>query len=1750
MAGRRYLAFAMSVLAILATFATATVLDSTSASAATPGPAFTCTTPTYFLSQGTDSASNPTETQLYDSHNEAGTTTYTTLGPAFDAVYNALGFDPTNQYLYSTQLSGSTLYQIDSNGDVTSLGAISGYTAASNEPADGAFDAAGNYWITGGNGSTKAYEVNVTSSPAKVIGTVSLSAPWQPIDYTLIGGDMWGVSGSSVYRLNLSTGAVNTYPAPSGVESGNYGAAWTYDNGNLGISNNADGKVFQIAIANPTGSPTFSLLDSSTGPVAGASNDGADCVAPTPPTTDLAITKTGPATVTAGGSVTWTLVATNNGPDASSGFAVDDTVPTGYTNISANQGCVVSGSAVTCAGEALADGASETITVTATAPSTYGTCTTNTATVTADQTDPVSSNNSSSVQTCTLGKINIAKSASPGSYTAAGQVITYSYLVTNGSTSTMTAVAVTDPMSGLSAIACPGTTLAAGASETCTATYTTKAADVTAGTISNTGTATGTINGGQVTSTSSLTIPYSALSLTKTADTSGYSAAGQTLTYSYLVTNTGKSTVGGITVADNKVLPADLSCPQPSLAAGASETCTGTYATTAGDVTSGSVTNTATASGTDSAGRTITSNTSSAVVPAKKSSLSLTKSTTSTGYGAAGQALTYDYLVKNTGTTTVSAISVSDNKVLPANLSCPQPSLAAGASETCTGTYSTTQADVDSGSVTNTATASGTDPYGLHVTSNQSQVTVPANSTTSSLSLAKTATSSGYSAAGQTLSYNYLVTNTGTTTIHGIGVTDNLVAPADLSCPFSSLAPAAAETCTGTYVTTQGNVDAGSVTNTATATGSNPSNTAVTSNPSSATVPANGAASSLSLTKTTTSSGYSAAGQTLDYDYRVTNTGTTTVTGISVNDNLVTPADLSCPDPTLAPGASETCTGTYSTTQPNVDNGFVTNIATASGIAPDHSAVVSNQSTVTVHTSGTTSSLSLTKSTTSSGYGAAGDTLAYDYLVTDTGTTTITGIDVSDNLIGSVSCPDSSLAPGTSETCTGTYTTTQTDVDAGSVTNTATADGTAPGSNPVTSNPSSVTVPANAAVSSLSLTKTATVGGYGSAGQTLSYDYLVTDTGTTTLSGITVADNRVAPSDLTCPFPTLAPGASETCTGTYTTTQTDVDAGSVTNTATAGGTAPGSNPVTSNPSSVTVPANGATSSLSLTKTTLSGGYGAAGQTLDYDYAVTNTGTTTITGITISDNLIGPAGLYCPDSTLAPGASETCTGTYVTTQAYVDAGSVTNIATADGTGPGAVPVTSNQSQVTVVANQSTSSLSLAKSTTSTGYGAAGQTIGYSYLVTNSGTTTIAGVGVVDNLINSVDCPDATLAPAASETCTGTYTTSQADVDAGQVTNTAFATGTSPDDVTVDSSYSTVTVPAAYATSSLSLAKTATVAGYGASGQTLSYDYVVTNTGTTTVSGITVTDNLVDPADLTCPDSSLAPGAAETCSGTYVTTQADVDSGAVTNTATASGIAPDSSPVTSNPSSATVSANGATSSLSLTKTTTSSGYGAAGEAIGYDYAVTNTGTTTITGIGITDDLIGPADLSCPDATLAPGASETCTGTYTTSQADVDAGSVTNIATADGTAPDSAPVTSNQSQTTVQANEATSSLSLHKSATTAYYSAAGDTVGYQYLVTNTGTTTLSGIGVSDDLINSVDCPDATLAPAASETCTATYTTTQGNVDAGSVTNTATASGTAPDLERGQLEPVHRHGAGDGRHVVAHAHQDLRHERLRGRR
>ena len=340
---------------------------------------------------------------------------------------------------------------------------------------------------------------------------------------------------------------------------------------------------------------------------------------------------------------------------------------------------------------------------------------------------------------------------------------------------------------------------------------------------------------------------------------------------------------------------------------------------------------------------------------------------------------------------------------------------------------------------------------------------------------------------------------------------------------------------------------------------------------------------------------------------------------------------------------------------------------------------------------------------------------------------------------------------------------------------------------------------------------------------------------------------------MTCPTPAapgLAPGASETCTAnsTYRVTQSDVDAGSVVDTATATGT--DTQGITSPPSSLssaTVPTVAASPSVSLAKIGLASGGDSnplfVGETISYSYLVTNTGNVDLASVAVNDP--GQGGVTCPTPAapgLAPGASETCTadGTALVTQGDVDRGSVTDTATATGTDtqghtsppsdpstfvvsgtPDPEVVLNKSAQVTPAADQSAVQV--------------GDTIAYSYTVTNVGNVDLASVAVDDPALGHVTCPTPAtpgLAPGSSETCTAdnTYTVTQADVDAGSVVDTATATGTDTEgDTSPPSAPSTVTVPAAAPAPAVSLTKTGTVTpsgdqGAAKVGDTIAYSYV--------------------------------------------------------------------------------------------------------------------------------------------------------------------------------------------------------------------------------------------------------------------------------------------------------------------------------------
>jgi uncharacterized repeat protein (TIGR01451 family) len=1671
---RQLTALSTSLLLVAAAILALGVSAATVAPAqAAAGDSFDPAAPTVFVAQDVP-------TRLFKAvASGSGATTFVAEGPAANFQYNAIGYNTVDNFIYATSNTAGTgsngaaipafsLIRIGQNGYVTRVGSQTYGTGV----VVGAVGGDGNYYGLGG--STMRV---LNPATGAVVRTVTLSAAPSIVDFTFANGFLWSINASGqVVRINPTTGAVSTYAAL--LPAGNYGAGWTYGNGNLGFSNNTTGTIYQVKVTNPGGAtPTFTLVSSSAGPASG-NNDGTS--SPGLPT-DLQIVKTGPATYAQGDTFTYTLTVTNNGAGVSTGYVVSDPVPSPLTNVaSATAGCTISGGEVTCVSGTLAAGASKSFTITAKAPASMVGCVTNTASVLANETDPDQTNNSSSVTTCPGPQPEFTCDAFGYLYqtpSAASHPIYQIDLATGafsnaGSTAdNVNAVGyntLDDYMYGwdittqqLVRIGSDGSLRQMGVPAGMTAAQATSQFNVGsfdgAGhlwiMVGNTPTtyfeidlAPGSPTYGQAIKTGAATFPAGVTTIADWAFINGafYGVSSLATGTSNLVrfapatgTFTTLGTVPGLA---------------GSAAYGAAYTDAAGYLYVS-DNNSGSIyridvttraailaSNGPAAGGNDGARCalaaiptiTVTKTVNGRVAGTDQFTVGLKDSggTTLTSATTAGTA--------TTASTTDWPVSQGKTYTITDRMAAGSASPLGAYQKTITCTDTTTGQSVTPGGIAPDWTLTVTDPDAYTCEITNSAV---------GLALVKQASApvdvngDGLTDTGDTIAYTFTVTNTGGTTMDEISVTDAKIG--SVTCPQISLAAGESVTCTAdaVYTVTDADVTAGSVDNSATATGTPPGGPPFTSTPSTTTTPTTAPVTGITVVKSADPSDAASftVGQTITYSFVVTNTGNVPLSGVTVNEDSFTGSgtmsSISCPGSTLAAGAQETCTATYTLTQADIDAGSVTNGATATGTPPDATqpTPVSPPSVVTIP-GNPAPALTVDKTASPASVGAAGDVITYSFLVTNTGNVTMSDVTVDEGAftgtgtMSPVNCPAAAatMLPGAQVTCTATYTLTQADVDSGSVTNTATGTGTPPSGPPIDSPPDTVDVTVPPAPA-LTVVKSADPASAGAVGEVITYSFLVTNTGNVTMDNIAVSEGAFTGtgtiSPATCSSTTLAPAATTTCTATYTLTQADVDAGTVTNTATAGGTPPGSTtPVDSPPSTAIVTVQGSPA-LTVVKTATPGAAGAAGDVVTYSFLVTNTGNVTMDNVDIHEN------------------------------------------------------------------------------------------------------TFTGTGT----LSPITCPATTLVPGASTTCTATYTLTQADADSGAVTNTASATGTPPGSTTPIGSppdTTTVTVPA---TPAMTVVKSADPASAGAVGDVITYSFLVTNTGNVTVDSVAVNETDFTGTGamsaVTCPSATLAPAASTTCTATYTLTQADVDSGTVTNTATATGNPPgDTPPIESPPSTSTVTVDPAPG-LSVDKTATPATAGKVGDQITYSFLVTNTGNVTMSGISIDDSAFSGSGslsaISCPATALVASAQMTCTASYTLTQADVDAGSVTNTATASGTPPNGPPIDSPPDTVVVDVPPAPA-MTVAKSAsvTSPDDFTVGTELTYSFVVTNTGNVTLTDVTVSEQsfsgsgAMSAITCPAgaASLAPGAQVTCTATYTITQADVDAGGITNVAGATGTPP--------------------------------------
>ena len=164
---------------------------------------------------------------------------------------------------------------------------------------------------------------------------------------------------------------------------------------------------------------------------------------------DLSVTKNdSPDPVTDGQNLTYDLQVTNDGPSDATDVTLTDTLPGSVTFVSADaeQGsCSEATGTVTCDLGSLANGetAQVTIVVTATSPG----MSTNSAEVTATESDPDSANNSvmETTEVTASADLSIIKSDSPDPVTV-DQNLTYDVRITNNGPSDATGVTLTDTL--------------------------------------------------------------------------------------------------------------------------------------------------------------------------------------------------------------------------------------------------------------------------------------------------------------------------------------------------------------------------------------------------------------------------------------------------------------------------------------------------------------------------------------------------------------------------------------------------------------------------------------------------------------------------------------------------------------------------------------------------------------------------------------------------------------------------------------------------------------------------------------------------------------------------------------------------------------------------------------------------------------------------------------------------------------------------------------------------------------------------------------------------------------------------------------------------------------------------------------------------------------------------------------------------------------------------------------------------------
>jgi uncharacterized repeat protein (TIGR01451 family) len=1436
-----------------------------------------------------------------------------------------------------------------------------------------------------------------------------------------------------------------------------------------------------------------------------------------------------------GGQIVWTFDLKNDGQATLQGFTWSDSLSNaGLGPIVCNTTTIAPTQAATC-----------TASYTITQQNCNAGQVVNTATVTATAVGPsataatLSRTSTSTVALQQAPAVSITKTFANSALTTTPQVnspVAFTIQIANTGNIDLSSYSITDnKISGLPvcpAIALYSTggnpgVLSPGRSFSCSYTYNLQQTDVDAGVWVNTATVTTTtINGTSLcttttgvssasvcTSTANVTWPLTGtISMTKIPLYTGSNAAaavGQAVPYTFMLKNTGATTLRSITVSDVKLTTAP-SCSATTLAPGAETNCTSnSYKVTQTDVEAGRIYNEATVSSKIASTSTWANFSTSANVQLVQAPTLDVTATFSAAYGAngvnAGDVVTYTVVVTNTGnmrlydTALTDKFNVETSKVLSCTAAAPylrngaKGYLSPGETFSCQYTHKLVQSDVDATKWTDIASGVAVTVGGVNAcnspTSKCSTTMVDGWVGYSAISLTKYHTyAAGISPAtttgtGKGILYYFNVTNTGYTTVQSVSINDTMISTV-ISCTTGTLAPAATTQCTTRsveYMPTQTQINSGFISNTAEASATSTSdNKVVKSTYTDYTSLLQ--APQLTVSKVATPNYAKAApatvnaGDEVKFVVKVINTGNVAVNSIRITD---VPASINCVIPTvLNPGASIMCDDyILPVTQTIVDAGNWTNTVTVQGSTPSGQSVCTSATgsvcTATVSDSWQyAGSITLTQTAdypNANKAAAVNDVVTWRFIATNTGLVTLTKLTFTDEMLKrdgiTISCDTYELAPSRFATCSAVYKVNQLDIETAAVTNTATATGTVVNTvRTVSSAPSSATV-ALLRQPRVVITKKH-LGVYGDtvdANDRVTFDVSVQNTGNVALTGVVVTDtyNGVQQQQFLCPgVSTLAVNGAVNCTSySLNLTQSTVDAQTWQNTATVVASSSAGNACVGD--SVCSATVGFTWKNTVSFTVVKSHYyakevnkdaAALRDTVQYSFNITNRGAATLTVASIEDKLIPAADITCSSISVPPNQSILCTATYTATQADLNNGKIYNEAIVNATTAGSTTVVSVSANNTVPQVQ-TKSISLIMANNyskvfaaADGVSSVGQGIGWAYTVKNTGTVSIVSF--------TFDCP-------MMDNLKGTY----------------------PD------------------------------------------------------------------AAIKCNDAKLEPGSSTICTSSSIIGQQDLEYGTVLNAATVYGTVygSDTKVKSADTSSATLAR---LPRLKITKTFdidyklgNFSAHVDKGDHVTFAISVKNTGNVNLYGITVDDHDYSDA-VTCPEQDLyadntkflAPNATMTCTNTTITLDQDtVDATVLSNTATAyaESVSGTSACLLHSQGDcaSTVQYEwEPFGILTITTFGILRNASAvavAGDEIGYTVRITNNATTSVTDLELTDALLKlqattilkcAAPLSSVSLQPGESIECVADsaknvnsfgYKITQDDLDAGLVINKAIING-----------------------------------------